>query len=117
MNKAMLIIDMPESCDECPLMFRHEEERCCMPESRNSFTIKPSWCPLKPFHNNDSGNPKLTLEDLQQLQGKTIWWDNFGGLWCKCGNEYVTTDTGTTYSFGYVLAYGSAYLRKPDTSI
>lgn len=48
MSKAILVIDMPESCDKCPLMFRHEEERCCMPEGRNSFCKKPSWCPLKP---------------------------------------------------------------------
>ena len=49
MNKAILIIDMPESCDKCPLLCRHEEERCCIPEGRNSFTTKPSWCPLKPL--------------------------------------------------------------------
>ncbi len=49
MSKAILVIDMPESCDKCPLMFRHEEERCCMPEGRNSFCKKPSWCPLKPL--------------------------------------------------------------------
>lgn len=48
MSKAILVIDMPKSCDECPLMFRSEEERCCMPEKRNSFTTKPDWCPLKP---------------------------------------------------------------------
>lgn len=48
MSKAILVIDMPQSCDQCPLMFRHEEERCCMPEVRNSFSKKPSWCPLKP---------------------------------------------------------------------
>ena len=47
MSKAILVIDMPKSCDECPLMFRHEEERCCMPEGRNSFSTKPNWCPLK----------------------------------------------------------------------
>jgi hypothetical protein len=47
MSKAILVIDMPDSCDNCPLMFRHEEERCCMPEGRNSFSKKPSWCPLK----------------------------------------------------------------------
>ena len=49
MSKAILVMDMPESCDKCPLMFRHEEERCCMPEGRNSFTTKPNWCPLKPM--------------------------------------------------------------------
>lgn len=48
MSKAILIIDMPESCDKCPLLLRHEEERCCLPEKRNSFCDKPDWCPLKP---------------------------------------------------------------------
>ena len=47
MSKAILIIDMPESCDKCPLLLRHEEERCCFPMGRNSFTTKPNWCPLK----------------------------------------------------------------------
>lgn len=47
MSKAILVIDMPESCDKCPLLFRHKEERCCWAEGRNSFTTKPSWCPLK----------------------------------------------------------------------
>jgi len=48
MDKAILVIDMPETCDKCPLLLRHEEERCCLPEKRNSFTTKPDWCPLKP---------------------------------------------------------------------
>ena len=48
MSKAILVIDMPESCDECPLLLRSYEERCCLPEKRNSFTTKPDWCPLQP---------------------------------------------------------------------
>ena len=48
MSKAILVIDMPESCDQCPLLLRFMEERCCVPEKRNSFTTKPYWCPLKP---------------------------------------------------------------------
>lgn len=53
MSKAVLIIDMPESCDTCPLMVRHDEERCCIPESRNSFSMKPDWCPLKAIDAQD----------------------------------------------------------------
>lgn len=49
MSKAILVIDMPESCDKCPFLFRHEEERWCWIKSRNSFTTKPSWCPLQPI--------------------------------------------------------------------
>ena len=61
-------------------------------------------------------NPKLTLEDLQQLENRFIWWDNFGGQLCQCKNGYVVTDFGT-FSFDYVLSNGSAYLRKPNMSI
>ena len=54
MSKAILVIDMPESCDKCPLLLRHEEERCCIPEKRNSFCDKPDWCPLKPAPEKDT---------------------------------------------------------------
>ena len=53
MSKAVLVIDMPESCDKCPLLLRHDEERCCIPEKRNSFCDKPDWCPLKPMPKED----------------------------------------------------------------
>lgn len=56
-------------------------------------------------------NPKLTLSDLFQLQGRTIWWNAFGGLWSTCKDGYVVTDVGT-FSFDFVIANGSAYLRK-----
>ena len=47
MFKGILIIDMPENCNGCPLLFRHDEERCCIPEGRNVFTKeRPFWCPL-----------------------------------------------------------------------
>lgn len=72
MSKAILIIDMPESCDKCPLMFRHEEERCCMPEGRNSFTTKPSWCPLKPLHEKDG----LQAERNGYINGDIIYTKN-----------------------------------------
>ena len=59
-------------------------------------------------------NPKLTLEDLRQLENKFIWWDNFGGLHCQCKNGFVVTEAGT-FSFDFVVSNGSAYLHKPDT--
>lgn len=60
-------------------------------------------------------NPKLTLEDLKQLENKFIWWDNFGGMHCQCKKGFVVTEAGT-FSFDFVLSNGSAYLRKPDAS-
>lgn len=58
-------------------------------------------------------NPKLTLEDLRQLENKFIWWDNFGGLHCQCKNGFVVTEAGT-FSFDFVVSNGSAYLHKPN---
>ena len=61
-------------------------------------------------------NPKLTLQDLQQLENKFIWWDNFGGIWCQCKKGFVATNLIGTFSFDFVISNGSAYLRKPDAS-
>lgn len=60
-------------------------------------------------------NPRLTtLDDLQKLYGKCIWWDFWGGEWCMCENGYVVVDGRGTFSFGFVLVHGSAYRHKPD---
>lgn len=61
MDKAILVIDMPASCDKCPLLLRHDEERCCIPEKRNSFTTKPDWCPLM-----SAPEPELIWYDDEQ---------------------------------------------------
>lgn len=71
MRKAILVIDMPKSCDECPLMFRHEEERCCWAEGRNSFTTKPGWCPLKAFPVRDDG-----IYSLEYSNGYQKGWND-----------------------------------------
>ena len=43
MSKAVLVIDMPESCDSCPLFKGHYSDMCC---GGNNRTI--DWCPLQP---------------------------------------------------------------------
>lgn len=58
-------------------------------------------------------NPKLTIDDLQKRQGKTVWWDYLGGLLCICRSGYVNTDAGT-FSFKFVVENGSVYSFKPD---
>lgn len=79
MSKAILVIDMPESCDKCPFLFRHEEERCCWVESRNSFTTKPSWCPLKPAP-----------------EKQDVWYDDDeGSAWIRGYNNCVREILGT----------------------
>lgn len=55
MNKAILVIDMPKMCKECPVCESYEiissiEEYSCMVENTNVDPYdKPKWCPLKPM--------------------------------------------------------------------
>lgn len=52
MSKAILVIDMPESCDKCPLFFGRYTDMGC--RSLNNRTIdypypkdfRQDWCPL-----------------------------------------------------------------------
>lgn len=50
MSKAMIVIDMPESCRECPLC-REEHmtyrDYCCLANMRIWTIEKPDWCPLR----------------------------------------------------------------------
>lgn len=53
MNKAILVIDMPESCDKCPLFHGFYTDMTC---GANNYGInypypkdfRQDWCPLKP---------------------------------------------------------------------
>lgn len=55
MNKAILILDMPDSCIECPCRTKNLKDECvcnCLYED-NKLNLndlmhkKPNWCPLK----------------------------------------------------------------------
>ena len=51
--KAILIMDMPDSCDKCPLFCSHYSDMCCRGlYSRTidypySEKFRQEWCPLK----------------------------------------------------------------------
>lgn len=56
-KKAILVIDMPESCAECDLMWEDEYSVFCPCRHPNNTAdiydhvqsqTKPDWCPLKP---------------------------------------------------------------------
>lgn len=53
MNKAILVIDIPECCSECPLCIADEyntSHECCMKyKGYVDAKSKPTWCPLKPL--------------------------------------------------------------------
>ena len=48
--KAILVIDMPSSCSECPCCY---VPRCEVNEkalkTKEIYECKPDWCPLKPM--------------------------------------------------------------------
>lgn len=62
MNKAILVIDMPNSCKECYLMWKDEYSDFCPVKCNKNKTdiydyththTKPDWCPLKPAPEKD----------------------------------------------------------------
>lgn len=57
MSKAVLVLDMPESCEECPLQIEVENEKgivlganICrgLGKYNKDSSKKPNWCPLRP---------------------------------------------------------------------
>lgn len=56
MNKAILVIDMPDSCFKCPVCasykasaFSSREYWCATNGKDVEQDSKPDWCPLKPL--------------------------------------------------------------------
>ena len=52
MNKAILVIDMPDGCRECPLCGEEHmtyRDYCCITDQYTWTLDKPDWCPLKPI--------------------------------------------------------------------
>ena len=70
--KAVLVIDMPECCDYCPVcrffgMSGFTECTVMNDKVNRDGQTRPDWCPLKPFPET-----KEKLEDLEE-QGLLLW--------------------------------------------
>lgn len=54
MDKAILVIDMPNSCKECPLFSGCYTDMCCKGMNNKGIDypypedFRQDWCPLKP---------------------------------------------------------------------
>jgi hypothetical protein len=54
MRKAILLIDMPNSCDGCPLFSNFYSDMCCKALNNRGINypypkdFRQDWCPLKP---------------------------------------------------------------------
>lgn len=77
MNKAILVIDKPESCDYCPVgrIFGMSGQVECMASkdirANNNGRIIPDWCPLKEMPERKEkieycGNGVLGINDMSK---------------------------------------------------
>lgn len=68
MSKAVLIMDMPESCRECPLELI--KGQCAVnSEITKDNTIKPDWCPLRPMPEKAEKRKTDNVHDIIIKQG------------------------------------------------
>ena len=53
MSKAILVIDMPESCAKCPFFEDHYNDMCCSASQNRTINypypkdFRQEWCPLR----------------------------------------------------------------------
>ena len=49
--KAIIVIDLPFRCAECPLHYRKRREiyRCELTHQNVPINNRPTWCPLRPM--------------------------------------------------------------------
>lgn len=82
MSKAMLIMDMPETCYECP--FLDEADNCLAMDVLYTdvevMIEKPTWCPLREVPEKRKYYKKDSVCDEMKRQGYNACIDEiFGG--------------------------------------
>lgn len=84
MNKAILVIDMPDDCFECNFCVELSAQDRCVAAGKRIFTLgKPDWCPLKPAPEKD---------EVYYLHE---WSAGYKKGWNDCVN-YVAVETTTS---------------------
>ena len=81
MKKAILVIDMPNSCNECKIRFDDEYSNWCPydnPEPNGVWQYvekgtKPDWCPLKEIPEKLEGNNSIKYQ-----------WGDYEDGWNHC---------------------------------
>ena len=76
--KAILVIDMPNSCEDCHLRFSGEPNEWCwvLKHGLDGINERPSWCPLKPMPDR-----------MDYVHGADINVNMFANGWNSCLNE------------------------------
>ena len=78
MDKAILVIDMPDSCDNCPLFHGFYTDMTC---GANHYGInypcpkdfRQDWCPLKPMPKKMKGHDSIYYQ-----------WGDYEDGWNHC---------------------------------
>lgn len=81
MAKAILVMDMPSSCEECQLFYNTEGTKMCEAIGRlvECESEKPTWCPLREVPQY-KGKPLIYhLYDDGFVQGYNACIDEIGG--------------------------------------
>ena len=60
--KAILVIDMPNNCEECKIIYLqgHGESSIC---DSGDWSKRPSWCPLRPLPHKKNTDMRLSAMD------------------------------------------------------
>lgn len=61
-------------------------------------------------------NQPLTLEELDSMTGKTVWWEDFCGGLCFVKNGYILNPNGASFSNEWVVEHGRVYRHKPPVT-
>lgn len=89
MSKAVLVIDMPESCAKCPLFNDVYSDMCCRGLNNRGINypypkdFRQDWCPLKPM-------PRMKFTYVDYDCSATIYYNNG---WNDCINAILGDTT------------------------
>lgn len=72
--KAILVIDMPKRCLECPLHYRKRREiyRCELTHQNVLINNKPKWCPLRPMPNKAAEDLLKGLDAIEKMKSVEV---------------------------------------------
>ena len=74
--KAMLVIDMPNDCYDCPCYYEDRDMCEAFNKKAKADSGRPSWCPIKP------------LPHSKQMENR--WFsDDYSKGWNACLDEIV----------------------------
>lgn len=80
MKKAILVIDMPDSCKDCDIMFKGDySDWCPWKDARTDVydyiknNTKPDWCPLKELPEKLKGDDSIKYQ-----------WGDYEDGWNHC---------------------------------